>query len=50
MQTPIQEDQTPAQEFNLDSYRNLLERLQANKRDQQRLAKKLPDSFQQQTV
>ena len=50
MQTPIQEDQTPAQEVNLDSYRNLLERLEASKRDQQRLDKKLPDSSQQQTV
>lgn len=50
MQTPIQEDQGPAQGFDLDSYRNLLERLQANKRDQQRLDKKLPDSSQPQTV
>ena len=50
MQTPIQEDQTPAQEFNLDSYQNLLERLEASKRDQQRLDKKLPDSSQPQTV
>ena len=50
MQTPIQENQSSAQGFDLDSYRNLLERLQANKRDQQRLAKKLPDSLQQQTV
>lgn len=50
MQIPIQEGQMPEQGFDLDSYRNLLERLQANKRDQQRLAKKLPEPLQQQTV
>ena len=50
MQAATQEDQTFAQEFNLDSYRNLLERLQADKRNRQRLDKKLPDSNQQQTV
>ena len=50
MQTPIHENQSSAQGFDLDSYRNLLERLQANKRDQQRLVKKLPELLQQQTV
>lgn len=45
-----QEEQSPDQEFNLDSYRNLLERLQASKRDQQRLDKKVPDSLQQKPV
>ena len=45
-----QEDQETNQGFNLESYRNLLERLDASKRDQQRLAKKLPSSDQQQTV
>lgn len=50
MQSPAQEDQSFKQDFNLDTYRNLLERLQANKRDQQRLDKKLPDPSQQQTV
>jgi len=50
MQTPAQGDQTPDQRFNLDNYRNLLERLEASKRDQQRLDKKVPDSLQQQPV
>ena len=45
-----QEDQGVDQGFNLENYRNLLERLDASKRDQQRLAKKLPSSDQQQTV
>lgn len=50
MQEKSQENQTLEQDFNLDKYRNLLERLQASKRDDQRLAKKLPDLLQQQTV
>jgi hypothetical protein len=50
MQEETQEGQMPEQGFDLDSYRNLLERLEASKRDQQRLDKKLPDSSQQQTV
>lgn len=50
MQEEAQEGQAPKQGFDLDSYRNLLERLQANKRNQQRLDKQLPDSSQQQTV
>ena len=41
MQTPGP-NQTLGQEFNLDKYRNLLERLQQSKRDQARLDKKLP--------
>lgn len=45
-----QEDQAVDQGFNLENYRNLLERLDASKREQQRLAQKLPSSYQQQTV
>ena len=36
--------QNPNQEFNLDSYRNLLERLEASKRNQQRLDKQIPEA------
>jgi hypothetical protein len=50
MQMQTQEKQSSDQGFNLDSYRNLLERLQASKRNQQQLAKKVPDSLQQQSV
>ena len=45
-----QEDQGVDQGFNLENYRNLLERLDASKREQQRLVKKLPSTDQQQTV
>ena len=38
------------QEFNLDSYRDLLERLEASKRNQQRLEKQVPGGVQQQPV
>jgi len=41
MQAPGQ-NQPLGQEFDLDKYRNLLERLQQSKRNQERLDKKLP--------
>ena len=41
MQTPGQ-NQPLGTEFDLDGYRNLLERLQQSKRDKERLDKKLP--------
>ncbi len=41
MQAPGQ-DQTLGPEFDLDKYRNLLERLQQSRRDKERLDKKLP--------
>lgn len=41
MQAPGQ-NQPLGPEFNLDKYRNLLERLQQSKRNQERLDKKLP--------
>jgi hypothetical protein len=48
MQAPAQ-DQPLGPEFNLDSYRNLLERLQQSKRDKERLNKKAPSNLSQQT-
>jgi hypothetical protein len=36
------QNQLLGSEFDLDKYRNLLERLQQSKRDQERLDKKLP--------
>lgn len=38
------------QDFNLDNYRNLLERLQMEKRNKERLSKKIPDVASVQTV
>ena len=35
--------------FDLESYRNLLERLQQSKRDKERLNKKAPSNLSQQT-
>lgn len=43
-----QNDQTIQQDFNLDVYRNLLERLQMSKRNEERLIKKLPVNFSRQ--
>lgn len=45
-----QEDQGTDQGFNLEDYRNLLERLEASKRNQQRLEKQVPGAVQQQPV
>jgi hypothetical protein len=45
-----EDNQDPGQEFNLDNYRNILERLQMSKRNQERLNKKLPGSEQQPIV
>jgi len=49
MQTPDQ-DQPLGKNFNLESYRNLLERLQQSKRDRARLDKKAPSVAMQQTA
>ena len=38
------------QDFNLDKYRNLLERLQMEKRNKERLSKKIPDVASVQAV
>jgi hypothetical protein len=43
-----EQEQNSQEEFNLDSYRNLLERLQKSKADEERLDKKAPAQSLQQ--
>lgn len=50
MQDQSNTDQQSSQDFNLDGYRKLLERIQTSKRNQMRLDKQIPDSTEQQDV
>jgi hypothetical protein len=43
-----EQEQNSQKEFNLDSYRNLLERLQKSRADKERLDKKAPTQVMQQ--
>jgi len=47
---PSEQDQPLGGDFNLEGYRNLLERLQASKRKEVQLDKKVSPTTMQQTV